>query len=423
MTGPSPTKTINVKLGDINVTADRLRALHPHRVAEIAESMRNRLLQPIVLRTGRGNSYHLVAGRHRLEAAKLLKWPSIRAVIFEGMKASEAELGEIDENLVRFDLSPAERAMHAARRKELYEELFPETKRGATGRGGKKDRKLRSFVDDVAAKSGKDRARVAREAKRGKDIPTEVLSAVIGTSLDKGDELDALANLPPDRRNKLAAKAAVGEKVSAKTELKKAKRTDRERELGAKQRALPDQKFGVILEDYEWDFQVFSRETGMDRHAANHYPVSEDAHTAQEIVERTKDRLACAADDCALFMYGTVPHLAIAIDVLRLRGFRYVTNWTWDKIKAGTGYWNRNRHEHLLLGIKGNVPCPAPGQQWESLLRIEATEHSAKPEQFLEMIEAYFPNLPKIELNRRGPPRPNWSAWGLEAEESTPDTD
>ena len=159
---------------------------------------------------------------------------------------------------------------------------------------------------------------------------------------------------------------------------------------------MPDQKFGVILEDYEWDFQVFSRETGMDRHAANHYPVSEDAHTAQEIVERTKDRLACAADDCALFMYGTVPQLAIAIDVLRLRGFRYVTNWTWDKIKAGTGYWNRNRHEHLLLGIKGNVPCPAPGQQWESLLSIEATEHSAKPEQFLEMIEAYFPNLPKI---------------------------
>jgi hypothetical protein len=43
----------------------------------------------------------------------------------------------------------------------------------------------------------------------------------------------------PDRRNRLAAKAAGGEKVSAKTELKKAKRTDRERELGAKQRACP----------------------------------------------------------------------------------------------------------------------------------------------------------------------------------------
>jgi N6-adenosine-specific RNA methylase IME4 len=30
------------------------------------------------------------------------------------------------------------------------------------------------------------------------------------------------------------------------------------------------------------------------------------------------------------------------------------------------------------------------------------------------MIEAYFPNLPKIELNRRGSPRPGWEAWGNE---------
>jgi hypothetical protein len=33
------------------------------------------------------------------------------------------------------------------------------------------------------------------------------------------------------------------------------------------------------------------------------------------------------------------------------------------------------------------------------------------------MIEQYYPTVPKIELNRRGPPRPGWSAWGNEAEE------
>lgn len=45
-------------------------------------------------------------------------------------------------------------------------------------------------------------------------------------------------------------------------------------------------------------------------------------------------------------------------------------------------------------------------------------EHSAKPEAVCELIEAYFPNLPKIELNRRGPARPGWSAWGNEAAET-----
>ncbi len=193
---------------------------------------------------------------------------------------------------------------------------------------------------------------------------------------------------------------------------KKERRAERERELGAVQ--APTGKFGVIVEDYEWDYEVWSRETGMDRHAANHYPVSVDAHLAEEIVARTKDRFAVAADNCLLAMWSTVPHLAIAIDVLRLRGFRYVSHYAWGKDRAGTGHWNRNRHEILLLGVKGVVPCPAPGTQWDSLIPAAVGEHSEKPACFLEMLEGYFPTLPKIELNARRV-RPGWTAWGLEA--------
>jgi transcriptional regulator with XRE-family HTH domain len=65
------------------------------------------------------------------------------------------------------------------------------------------------------------------------------------------------------------------------------RRAERERELAVKVMALPSEKCAVVHEDYEWNFEVRSRETGMDRHAANHYPVGEDAHTAEEIVERT----------------------------------------------------------------------------------------------------------------------------------------
>jgi N6-adenosine-specific RNA methylase IME4 len=61
------------------------------------------------------------------------------------------------------------------------------------------------------------------------------------------------------------------------------------------------------------------------------------------------------------------------------------------------------------------VPAPAPGTQWESVIEDAVGAHSEKPEWWLELIEAYFPNLPKIELNRRGPARPGWDAWGNEA--------
>ncbi|MFI5011756.1 MAG: MT-A70 family methyltransferase [Hyphomicrobiales bacterium] len=203
----------------------------------------------------------------------------------------------------------------------------------------------------------------------------------------------------------------------ARTEEKKQARAVREAELGAKQLSAPAEKFGLIVTDDEVDHQPRSRASGMDRHAANHYPVAEDAHTAAELHERTKDRFDCAAEDCVCASWATVQHLDISIDLMRLRGFRYVSHYVWGKDKIGLGYWNRNKHEILLIGVKGKIPCPAPGQQWASLIIAPRGAHSAKPECFLEMLEAYFPTLPKIELNRRGPPRPGWRAWGNQAEE------
>lgn len=198
-----------------------------------------------------------------------------------------------------------------------------------------------------------------------------------------------------------------------RTVIKQEARAARERELGARQIAAPDGKFGVIVEDYEWDHVTWS-EQGRDRAAENHYPVSRDAHTAQEIVQRTKERFACAADDCVCFQWTPLQHLAIAIDVLRLRGFEYRSSYAWGKDKIGLGYWSREKHEILLIGVKGKIDCPAPGTQWDSLISASRGDHSAKPECFLEMIEQYFPTLPKIELNRRGPARAGWAAWGNE---------
>jgi len=210
-------------------------------------------------------------------------------------------------------------------------------------------------------------------------------------------------------------KRQAAEAKRAPLRAKQQRREERERVLGDRQLAMPDGKFGVIVEDFEWDFKVWSRATGMDRHAANHYPVAADAHTAEEIVRRTADRFEKAADNCVLFMWTTVPYLAVAIDVLRLRGFRYVSNYAWGKHRTGTGHWNRNKHEHLLIGVSGNIPAPAPGTQWESLILAPRGIHSAKPECFLEMIETYFPTLRKLELNARGPARPGWERWGNEA--------
>ncbi|WP_298106491.1 hypothetical protein [Bradyrhizobium sp.] len=50
-----------------------------------------------------------------------------------------------------------------------------------------------SFTEDTALKTGQSVRKVRQDAYRGTEIGTAALSKVVGTSLDKGEELDALA--------------------------------------------------------------------------------------------------------------------------------------------------------------------------------------------------------------------------------------
>jgi N6-adenosine-specific RNA methylase IME4 len=216
--------------------------------------------------------------------------------------------------------------------------------------------------------------------------------------------------------------------------IKAKRRTERERILGGIQCALPTRKFGVILADPEWRYEPWSRMTGMDRAADNHYPTS-----ATEVIA-ARDVPSIAADDCVLFLWATVPMLAEAFCVLDAWGFarferdsntghltldkrkaRYVSSGSWTKYRPGAGigmgHWFRVDHELLLVATRGDVPAPAQGDQARSVFDMPASQvHSQKPELVLEIIEGYFPTLPKIELNRRGPTRPGWTSWGNEAE-------
>jgi N6-adenosine-specific RNA methylase IME4 len=257
-------------------------------------------------------------------------------------------------------------------------------------------------------KAGAERARTVI-AKAG----PEVSRAVERGKLTVAAAAQA-AKLDPEKQRRVAQEAEAGHTNAVRTVIKQEARAVRESEMGRRQLAAPEGKFGVILEDFEWDHETWS-ERGRDRAAENHYPVSRDAHTAAEIVARTADRFAYAADDCVCFMWTTLQHAAIAMDVLRLRGFAYKSQYAWGKDKIGLGYWSREKHEILLIGVKGNIDCPAPGTQWDSLIMAARGEHSAKPECFLEMIEQYYPTLPKLELNCRGPGRPGWQVWGNQA--------
>jgi N6-adenosine-specific RNA methylase IME4 len=170
---------------------------------------------------------------------------------------------------------------------------------------------------------------------------------------------------------------------------------------------LGHQVYGVIYADPPWRFEPYSRDTGMDRAADNHYATTELEGIAG------LDVVSAAASDCVLFLWATAPMLPQALYVMQKWGFEYKSQIVWVKDKIGTGYWARNKHELLLIGTRGNIPAPSPGTQPESVQTGPVAEHSKKPEKFHELIEEMFPNLQKIELYARRP-RNGWDVWGHE---------
>jgi ParB/RepB/Spo0J family partition protein len=225
-----------IALGEIAISPlkKRSRALQPDKVEAIAESFAKRgQLQDIIVTPCPGHGYWLVAGEHRYEAAKLLKWAAIGCtVIPEGTTPEEIELIELDENLIRAELSEAEKTGITLRRKEIYDKLHPETtKRGrhspkAKGKGkdeaGSKapEEPSKTFAEDAAAKTGEGKSTIKKRTARGKKLVElfgeGVTADIANTSLDSVGEMDALLELGKETALPLIAQAKAGAQVSAK---------------------------------------------------------------------------------------------------------------------------------------------------------------------------------------------------------------
>jgi ParB family transcriptional regulator, chromosome partitioning protein len=95
-------QTSEIAIQGISITASRMKTLRPETVVSLANSLRTQgLLHPIVLRrTPVG--YYLIAGLHRLEAARQNQWEAIRAKIVDIDDAFDApEAPELEEIAAR----------------------------------------------------------------------------------------------------------------------------------------------------------------------------------------------------------------------------------------------------------------------------------------------------------------------------------
>ncbi|MGM4980918.1 hypothetical protein [Rhizobium sp. 11_C7_N12_5] len=110
---------------------------------------------------------------------------------------------EIDENLQRAELSPAQEAAHIHRRKQIWDEINGKTRQNLEGLGGRGNKE---FASEVAAVTGEAASGVRQKIARGRELGADI-NCIANTSLDKGVEMDALIKLPADERAELIARA------------------------------------------------------------------------------------------------------------------------------------------------------------------------------------------------------------------------
>ena len=124
-----------------------------------------------------------------------------------------------------------------------------------------------------------------------------------------------------------------------------------------------------------------------------------------------------ADDNCALFLWVTMPLLPDCLSVIEAWGFKYKTvAFTWVKTHSpsgkfcvGMGNYTRANAEICILATKGKMPVKSHSVR--SLIVSPRREHSQKPDEARDGIVELFGDVPRIELFARQRIE-GWHAWG-----------
>lgn len=189
-------------------------------------------------------------------------------------------------------------------------------------------------------------------------------------------------------------------------------------DLNELSRTLGKQRFTSILADPPWQFINRTGKVAPEhRRLARYRTMTTDEICALPVSEHVKS---------TAHLYLWVPNALLpdGLRVMEAWGFQYKSNIVWHKVRKdggsdgrGVGFYFRNVTELLLFGVRGkNARTLAPGRRQVNYMASRKREHSRKPDEQYQIIEACSPG-PYLELFARGT-RPGWSYWGDQADES-----
>jgi N6-adenosine-specific RNA methylase IME4 len=183
-------------------------------------------------------------------------------------------------------------------------------------------------------------------------------------------------------------------------------------------RSVRGSRYACILADPPWQFINRTGKVAPEHRRLSRYGTMDVATICSlpvaEVAESTSH------------LYLWVPNALLpnGLRVMEAWGFQYKSNIVWRKIRKdggsdgrGVGFYFRNVTEIVLFGVRGkNARTLKPGRTQVNYLETRKREHSRKPDEIYDIIEACSPG-PRMELFARGT-RPGWDVWGDQAVDS-----
>lgn len=172
---------------------------------------------------------------------------------------------------------------------------------------------------------------------------------------------------------------------------------------------LPNKKYDIIYADPPWSY--------VDKANAGKRGAGWKYQTLSQEDLKTLPVQSIASDDCALFLWVTMPKLNEVFDLISVWGFTYKTcafNWVKknkvaDSLFWGMGRWTRASSELCLLATRGKPKRVSASVHSAVLSKIG--KHSEKPAEVRDRIVQLMGDKPRIELFARQETE-GWDAWG-----------
>ena len=176
-------------------------------------------------------------------------------------------------------------------------------------------------------------------------------------------------------------------------------------------------QFATVLADPPWRFANRTGKVAPEHRRLSRYGTM----TLDDICALPVAEMLAPVAHCYLWVPNAL--LPDGLRVLASWGFEYKSNIVWHKVRKdggsdgrGVGFYFRNVTELVLFGVRGkNARTREAGRTQVNLLATRKREHSRKPDEFYNIVEACSPG-PYLEMFARGT-RPGWAVWGNQADE------